>query len=325
MARILSQYSATVVIAALSLLLAGRAAGLEPAAKCQAKKAKLAAVYTACRINAAAQALKTGHPPDPFICDAHLARRWQRVEAKSAGACPTINDLAAMQNRLTLLSAAVVSSLKIEPKFCGDGPYPQCDGLCFPGQECRPGLVGSVFQFRACFCQSVPRRVFLTSTIYPAALGGLAGADTKCQMHAEEAGLTGTYKAWLSDSQDSPATRFLHSASPYVRVDGTLIALDWFDLTDGTLLAPISVDETGYEHSAQDPTETDFAVWTNTAANGSLETTIPAPPVSCSDWTNTQADAFVFAGAYLNPTAIWTRGPVRRSCAETHRLYCFQQ
>lgn len=324
MAGIVRRCSATAAIAA-ALLLSGRAVGLDSAAKCQARKAKVAAAYVACLLGAEARGLRKGLPPDPFKCTMRLESRWARAEAKAGIACPTINDLPAMQNSLTVLSAAVVSSLKIEPKFCGDGPYPQCDGLCFPGQECRPGLVGNVFQIRACFCQPVPRRVFLTSTIYPAALGGLAGADTKCQMHAEEAGFAGTYKAWLSDSQDSPATRFLYSASPYVRVDGTLIALDWFDVTDGSLLAPISVDETGYQHSAQDPTESDFAVWTNTAANGSLETTIPTPPISCSDWTSTQADAFVFAGAYLNPTAIWTRGPVRRACAEAHRLYCFQQ
>src|SRR4029450_7784606 len=70
MARILSQYSATVVIAALSLLLAGRAAGLAHTAKWKGEKRRSRARDTACRINAAAQASKTGHPPDPTICDA---------------------------------------------------------------------------------------------------------------------------------------------------------------------------------------------------------------------------------------------------------------
>jgi hypothetical protein len=40
----------------------------------------------------------------------------------------------------------------------------------------------------------------------------------------------GVYKAWLSDSQASPLTRFTHSTLPYIRVDGTQIAADWAGL-----------------------------------------------------------------------------------------------
>lgn len=315
-----------VVLAALIMLSAGLGFAVEPAVKCQAAKAKAAAAYAACLLEAEARALKKGQPPDPVKCAMRLETRWARAEAKAGAACPTINDLPALQNNLTLLSAAVVSSLKIEPKFCGDGPYPQCNGLCFPGQECRAGLAGNeLFSIPYCFCESVPRRVFLTSGTYPATLGGLTGADTKCRMHAEEAGLPGTYKAWLSDSTQSPTTRFLHSASPYVRIDGIIIAYDWFDLTDGTLVAPITVDELGNEHSAQDPTELFFGAWTNTLPNGTLDTTVSAPPISCSDWTSTQVAAFASVGAYLNTSAIWTRGFVPDSCSEINRLYCFQQ
>src|SRR5207248_2675590 len=45
----------------------------------------------------------------------------------------------------------------------------------------------------------VNKRVFVTSVMYDGNLGGLAGADAKCQARATAASLSGTYKAWLSD------------------------------------------------------------------------------------------------------------------------------
>ena len=43
-------------------------------------------------------------------------------------------------------------------------------------------------------------KVFNSSTSYNGNLGGLTGADAKCQSRAAAAGLTGTYKAWLSST-----------------------------------------------------------------------------------------------------------------------------
>src|SRR5262249_42934796 len=44
----------------------------------------------------------------------------------------------------------------------------------------------------------VPKRVFVTSTTHDGNLGGLDGADAICASLAANAGLSGTYKAWLS-------------------------------------------------------------------------------------------------------------------------------
>src|SRR5215212_6677746 len=44
-----------------------------------------------------------------------------------------------------------------------------------------------------------PCSVFLSSITYDGNLGGLSGADAKCQGLAAVAGLPGIYKAWLSD------------------------------------------------------------------------------------------------------------------------------
>ena len=82
-----------------------------------------------------------------------------------------------------------------------------------------------------------PCRVFLSSATYDGNLGGLSGADAKCQGLATAAGLPGIYKAWLSDGTSAPSTRFVPSSGPYQLVTGTPIAANFTDLTDGTLLA----------------------------------------------------------------------------------------
>jgi hypothetical protein len=49
--------------------------------------------------------------------------------------------------------------------------------------------------------------VFVTSRAYTGNLGGLAGADAICQTHAAEAGLPGTYVAWLATSTVTAPSR----------------------------------------------------------------------------------------------------------------------
>jgi hypothetical protein len=163
---------------------------------------------------------------------------------------------------------------------------------------------------------SVPCRVFVTSTTHKGNLGGLAGADAICQALAAAAGLPGTYMAWLSDNPTSPATRFVHSAAPYRRVDGVTIADNFTDLTDASLDAPINVTETGAVISA------DVETWTSTKFDGT-----PGGVGSCSHWTN---DTVIFTASFGNATssnATWTTesGGGTEFCNQPHRLYCFQQ
>ena len=44
------------------------------------------------------------------------------------------------------------------------------------------------------------RIVFVTSEIYLGNLGGIAGAHSKCQALANAAGISGTFRPWLSSS-----------------------------------------------------------------------------------------------------------------------------
>jgi len=76
--------------------------------------------------------------------------------------------------------------------------------------------------------------VFVTSSQFQADFGSLAVADNMCNILAMNAGLVGTYKAWLSDDSASPSTRLTQATVPYVLVDKTQIADDYADLIDCT-------------------------------------------------------------------------------------------
>lgn len=115
-------------------------------------------------------------------------------------------------------------------------------------------------------CPNLPKTAFATSMSYGADLGGVIPADFECQELADIAGLPGLYKAWISEiSGSSPATRFNRSTGPYLRTDGIEIAADWNDLTDGTLGAPLNVNEDGVALLA------DSLTWTATSAMGVLD------------------------------------------------------
>lgn len=101
----------------------------------------------------------------------------------------------------------------------------------------------------------------------PLEYGGVDGADAICQAAADDAGLSGTYLAWLSSAAgNSPSVRFSHDGGPFVRTDGIIVAADWADLTDSELLAPINLTADGGEVSGSPETQ----VITHTEANGTF-------------------------------------------------------
>jgi hypothetical protein len=162
-----------------------------------------------------------------------------------------------------------------------------------------------------------PCRVFLSSILHDGNLGGLSGADAKCQELAAAAGLPGTYKAWLSDSTGSPSTRFVRSTGPYRLVTGTTVAANFSDLTDGTLLAAIDVTEKGGGFGA------DAGAWTHTKIDG----TPGGGGVSnlhCKSWS-TNSDAFFgVVGLATSSDGSWTDATTN-FCDTPQHLYCFQQ
>ena len=157
------------------------------------------------------------------------------------------------------------------------------------------------------------RLVFLTSAVFGAQLGGIEGADAKCQGAAESAGLDGTFRAWISTLASSPMVNFVQSSEPYVRIDGVEIAGNWSDLIDGELAAPLEVDEWG---NVQNNAECGN-VWTNTLRNGK-----PYDEDACTGWTGLQEAALLGRSDVSN--YFWTEGCVQ-DCLKQYHLFCVEQ
>ncbi|MDC0667068.1 hypothetical protein [Nannocystis radixulma] len=173
-------------------------------------------------------------------------------------------------------------------------------------------------------CTTSTKTVFASSVTYSGNLGGLTGADAKCQSLARAANRPGTYKAWLSDDTGSPSTRMTQSLKPYTLVGGTVIATNWTDLTDGTLLAPINITETGGPvATATFCGPNPSPVWSDTTFSGTLLNT----DQSCGNWTGSASSEGALGDATATTTN-WTTscftGPGFCNTA-TAPIYCFQQ
>jgi hypothetical protein len=157
------------------------------------------------------------------------------------------------------------------------------------------------------------RVVFVTKGTYVgAAVGGLAGADAKCQAAAATstvARIKGhTFRAWLGTAAAPASARLAHGTKPYVLANGTTVAKNWTDLTDGGLNAGISRDETN--------ATTDGGAWTGTNTNGT------ASASTCGAWDTAQA--LGQRGNVGGSGDGWTDA-TNADCTESFHLYCFEE
>lgn len=165
-------------------------------------------------------------------------------------------------------------------------------------------------------CPTFPRTVFVTSTTYDGNLGGLAGADAKCQTQAAAGGLSGTFKAWLSIATTAAASRLSHTADVYETTNGDVIAADFAALTNTAnvdLAHAIDVDEFGN-------TVTGEFAWTATTSTGDF---VPNSK-TCNDWTDEQFLTGARVGQTGQVNGAWTNIGTA-TCDNLRRLYCIQQ
>lgn len=155
------------------------------------------------------------------------------------------------------------------------------------------------------------RRVFVTDTIQNANFGGVAGADALCASQAAAAGLDGEFKAWLSTIASPVADRLSHSNAPYVLVDGTVVANDWDDLVDGSILAAINLDAGGIPRGGD--------VWT-----GTLPTGLPYVNDDCEGFTTGGSERFGLCGSTASTDPGWTASATP-ACSSQLGLYCFEE
>jgi hypothetical protein len=221
--------------------------------------------------------------------------------------CGTNPDCPAV--RPTCCGGACVNSQTDASNFGGCGTTCESWQTC-TGGGCHPECGGG---------EAPPCLVFITRSPRTGNLGGLAGADARCQALAKAAGLPGAYKAWLSDSTGAPRTRFRNPTGPYVWVDGTTkVADDWLDLTSGTLDRPINMTEDGAQFAGP------AVVWTHTRIDGNAGGF--GTNLHCENWSTTADDVQGNTGIATATDVDWT-APLTgtASCGSTARLYCFQQ
>jgi len=153
--------------------------------------------------------------------------------------------------------------------------------------------------------------VFVTSQTYlPGSLQGLDGADAICNATAGDAGLPGTYVAWLS-TVDIPAHERLGEPQGWANTSGLPFAANIDALLAYDFVYPIQLDEFG------DVSATNTVV-TGTTEDGELDTTDGSG--DCDGWTSLVGAVRHGRRGALGNT--WTSS-FQGSCNTARHLYCF--
>ena len=160
------------------------------------------------------------------------------------------------------------------------------------------------------------RVVFATSVGYTGNLGGIAGADAKCQALADASTIARiqgrTFVAWVSTPGSPVTLRLTHGSLPYTRSDGAMIAATFTDLTDNSLQAPISFDENGGNRN-------NAGAWTGTSSSGA-----GFSGQNCADWTSAAFGNKGDTGNVGGNGSGWSAGG-SDDCTSTHSLYCVEK
>ena len=155
------------------------------------------------------------------------------------------------------------------------------------------------------------KRVFVTEATYSGALGSLDAADTYCRAAANAAGLTGTYRAWLSDGTSNAIDRITVDG-PWYTTRGELAWGSKFELP-GAPLSPLLTESGGDVLSAGAS-----GPWTGTDANGI------ATGQDCDGWTNATAEVSATLGTAKQGDIDWGGGSEALRCNAKAPLICFQ-
>ncbi len=227
----------------------------------------------------------------------------------------------ASEDRIGIGIAAPVAKLEV-------------DGAIKPGAAvatCASGTVG-MMQYNSTMCEmqvcsQVPgasatygfvnmrtgianhfRRAFVTSTTYTGDLGGVDGADAKCQARAEAEDLGGKWMALISNSNRNIST-VLSNTENIELLDGTDV--NRCGLWDASaLLAAINLEEDGVTTAGAGAD-----VWTGTSNVGAVTAN------TCTDFTSTSGTGSI---GDVGTTATTWVDTTDLSCASSARLYCIE-
>lgn len=153
--------------------------------------------------------------------------------------------------------------------------------------------------------------MFVTSSGYLGySMGGLTGADTKCQNAATAAGLNGTWTAVLSSSTVNAIDRIPFNFGEIRRVDQTVLAANWATFWGGSLSAQPNITEYGTLNPAT-------YVYT---ASSSVGLKYPSSGSYCADWTGGSGSG-VGLGDMTQQNSAWIRGG-DSYCNYSIPMYC---
>lgn len=171
---------------------------------------------------------------------------------------------------------------------------------------------------------------FVSSVAYTGNLGGLDGADAKCTALASAANLSGTFRAWLSDSTGSPSTRFTHPTVDYVFVDGTTVfAHGWSDLTTTSPKPAFNMNELGGTAAISDTPcaglNGGYAAWVSSNNDGTPAPGVAAGDHTCSNWSSEAVETSTVGLG--SPTGYWIGfcSSGVPSCSKHAPIFCFEQ
>jgi len=163
----------------------------------------------------------------------------------------------------------------------------------------------------------VPHWMFATSQVFTGNLGGLAGADTKCNQLAAAAGLPGSngYRAWLSATAVDARGRFPSDTRPVLTVARDRIANSLDALAAGNLLRAPNVDERGVSLA----NDAQPYAWTATLVGGTYSGQNCATAGVTADWTDTSPRAMA---GLLDAVGIGFTATSVQPCGSSLHLYC---
>ena len=209
---------------------------------------------------------------------------------------------------------------------------PHCgDGIVQPegGEECEPSIQPADAGNCASMCSYAPRIVFLTSDSFTGDLGGLAGADKRCNEYAAGRNdLTGSFRAWLLVDGQSLGDRFPEFSDPDLEWNFTSMGNELLAKSFGQLVAAGPQSSLVFTESGGVMAQE--GVWTNITSGGA------AAGGDCGQWTSTAgANALVghsgfdpdqgAEAAKWHAERQWTdlKG-LKAPCTGSFHLYCVQ-
>ena len=200
---------------------------------------------------------------------------------------------------------------------CGDGvldPQEECDG---GGPEGEGEIEGADVECRT-GCAWDGRVVFISSIAYTGDLGGITGADLKCQVLAQSQQIHGSghFKAWISDADDSPLSRFSFGPERLVMPNGIEVAAS---------LDALIIHGPGDGITVTEKRETVIQryVWTNTAVTGEIFSSTD----HCDNWTSTDKELGARWGRNAEPKEpieAWNMWQSEKQWTSSLSNFCFQ-